>query len=188
MAVDLVEGQAVGSFIFLRREYVGKNRIFVCKCKCGSEKVFWKQSAILRQKTCGCGTDDVGLTAKQRRSMTSRMNGYKAGAKKRGISWNLSYEQFSSVASKPCSYCGTDPKKWDCVSNAPSVSKDCPNIIADDYVIHFNGVDRIDSRGGYTVGNVVSCCTRCNRAKNDMTVEEFKDHVERLYKWLFQVA
>lgn len=29
-----------------------------------------------------------------------------------------------------------------------------------------SGVDRIDSALGYVPGNVVPCCTKCNRAKN----------------------
>ena len=37
----------------------------------------------------------------------------------------------------------------------------------------FNGVDRYDNELGYTVENCVPCCTRCNRMKSDMSVDDF---------------
>jgi len=179
-------GDLVGEFVVLRSEFVGKNKTWVCRCRCGTEKKFWKISAISGQKTCGCGTDEAGLTAKQRRSMLSRMQGYKAGARSRGFDWELSYVDFVKVATGNCFYCGVEAKTWDCVSNAPSVRKGSPNIKPQDYQIKFNGVDRLDSSIGYLSQNVVSCCVRCNRSKSDMTLDEFKSHVERMHKWLFR--
>jgi hypothetical protein len=179
-------GDKIGEFIVIRDEYIGKNRTWICLCKCGGEKRFWKPSMIGRQKTCGCGMDDAGFTAKQRRSMTSRMNGYKAGAKKRKLEWGLSYFEFARVASGKCFYCNAEPKIWDCVSGAPSVRKDCPNINPEEYKIKFNGVDRLNSDIGYVSDNVVSCCVKCNRAKSDLTIEEFRNLIERIYTWLFQ--
>lgn len=185
-ALDARVGTVVGNFKILRKEYRSKSLVWICLCVCGKEKTFWKFSAINRQKTCGCGTDDAGLSEKQRRSMLSRMHSYKSGARKRNFEWNLTYKEFVSIATQNCFYCGSAPKKWDCVSNAPSVRKDCPNINPDQYAILFNGVDRLDSKAGYNIKNTVSCCTKCNRAKSDMTTEEFKLHIERIYKWLFQ--
>lgn len=170
----------------LRTELRGKNKVYVCLCKCGKEKVFWKKSSIKRQKSCGCLIDDVGLSGKQRRSMLTRMQGYKNGAKKRGFEWGLTYEQFVSVATKPCFYCGLEPKKWDCMTNSPSLQKDSPNVNPNDYVIEFTGVDRMDSKKGYTEDNVVPCCVFCNRAKSDLSFDQFKLNLERTYKWLFQ--
>lgn len=172
----------------LRTEYRGKNKVYICLCKCGKEKVFWKKSAIERQKSCGCLIDDAGLTGKQRRSMLTRMQGYKNGAKKRGFSWELTYKQFVSFATKPCFYCGTEPKKWDCMTNSPSLKKDSPNVNPSDYIIEFTGVDRINSKEGYTIDNVVPCCVFCNRAKSDLSLDDFKLKLEKTYKWLFEKA
>jgi hypothetical protein len=179
-------GDKVGEFIVVGHECIGKNKTWICRCKCGADKRFWKISAIFKQKTCGCGTDDAGLTAKQRRSMLSRMHGYKAGARLRDFSWELSYEEFVKVATGNCFYCNAKPKIWDCVSNAPSVKKDSPNIIASNYEIKFNGIDRLNSDMGYIKENVVPCCTKCNRAKSDMTFDEFSEHIKRIYSWLSQ--
>lgn len=44
------------------------------------------------------------------------------------------------------------------------------------------GVDRVDSNKPYEEGNIVNCCMRCNQAKNDMSVEDFKEHITRIYE------
>lgn len=179
-----VEGDVIGSFVFIKTQLVGKNKTWVMKCRCGNIKIFWKKSAIIRQKTCGCGTDEAGLSGKQARSIKSRMQGYKSGAKKRGFEWLLSYEDFVRISTKACLYCGFEPKKWDCMTNSPSLKKDSPNVDARDYEIYFTGVDRYDSKLGYTVENSVPCCKNCNRAKSDMSFEEFKKHIKNIYQWL----
>lgn len=186
MTIDDRIGKKINSFVVIGSDLVGKNKVWICRCVCGDEKTFWKFSSISRQETCGCGTDSAGLTAKQRRSVLSRMNSYKSGAKSRGFSWDLSYDDFVNITTKNCVYCNAPPKIWDCVSGAPSVTKDCPHVDSSLYEILFNGVDRVDSNDGYTVDNSVTCCTACNRAKSDMSIGDFKNQVERMYKWLFQ--
>lgn len=185
LVIDINNNQ-FNSLTVVRSELIGKNKTWICLCKCGNEKRFWKFSAIKRQKSCGCLTDEAGLTGKQRRSFTSRLQSYKAGAKIRNLEWGISFEQFVKVASGDCFFCGSPPKVWDCVSNAPSVMKDTPNANPVDYQIKFNGVDRLDSKIGYVIDNIVSCCTNCNRAKSDLTYDEFVNHVERMYSWLSQ--
>ncbi|WP_146203669.1 hypothetical protein [Azospirillum sp. TSO5] len=37
----------------------------------------------------------------------------------------------------------------------------------------FNGIDRKDPLKGYTTENCVPCCFEINRAKSDMTIDEF---------------
>ena len=46
----------------------------------------------------------------------------------------------------------------------------------------YNGIDRVDNSKGYTMDNVVSCCRICNVAKQKMTLQEYKDWVEKVYK------
>ena len=43
------------------------------------------------------------------------------------------------------------------------------------------GIDRIDSSVGYTINNCVPCCYRCNVAKNNMNIEEFKKMISDIY-------
>lgn len=44
----------------------------------------------------------------------------------------------------------------------------------------YNGIDRVDPSGGYTLDNVTPACIICNRAKSDMTIVEFTAWVKRL--------
>jgi hypothetical protein len=43
------------------------------------------------------------------------------------------------------------------------------------------GIDRIDSLKGYEIGNIQPCCWACNTGKNDMTVEEFYFHLQKMW-------
>ncbi len=179
-------GEKIGNFTLKSTELVGKNKVWDCICPCGNVKRFWKFSAISRAKTCGCGIDSVGLSAKQSRSMKSRMNSYKGGAKSRNLEWLLSYDDFVKISTKPCYYCGIGPFKWDCMTNSPSLKRDSPNVNPKDYEIHFTGIDRYDSKLGYTIENSVPCCKNCNRAKSDLSFEDFKLHIKKIYEWLHQ--
>jgi hypothetical protein len=94
---------------------------------------------------------------KQQPRPSTRFCIYKYGAKKRGIPFELTLEEFMGFWQQPCAYCG-DP-------------------------IEAVGLDRIESTKGYVNGNVVSCCAICNAWKNCLTVEEFRAHVQKVYAW-----
>jgi hypothetical protein len=95
-------------------------------------------------------------------SPIQRFSAYRYGAKMRNIPFNLSFEQFMTFWCKPCYYCG-DP-------------------------IEGIGLDRKDSKGSYSIDNVISCCSGCNYAKKSKTsdgfismcikvAERFKNHI-----------
>lgn len=73
---------------------------------------------------------------------------YERSARKRHLDFSLSEEQFVSILSLGCDYCGRLPKRY-------------------------NGVDRIDNNRGYENGNCVPCCKPCNLMKKDMSREDF---------------
>ena len=87
-----------------------------------------------------------------------RFTRLKSGAKQRGITFLLSYDQFMSLWDTPCYYCG------DKVETA--------------------GIDRIDSDKGYEMDNIVRCCEVCNRAKSTLTQNEFIEHISKIYRHL----
>jgi hypothetical protein len=68
--------------------------------------------------------------------------------------FELSVEQFDEITASDCSYCGG------------------PGF----------GVDRIDSSVGYIISNCVPCCTKCNMMKHTLSVENFKDHINKIFK------
>jgi hypothetical protein len=45
----------------------------------------------------------------------------------------------------------------------------------------YSGIDRLDNNIGYVSGNCVPCCSVCNYAKRDMTVDQFKNWIKRIY-------
>jgi hypothetical protein len=74
----------------------------------------------------------------------------KARAKRRGVFFNLSESQYSALIVPECFYCeGFFGRVETGV-----------------------GLDRLDNEMGYQLGNVVSCCTWCNRFRNSMVSSE----------------
>ncbi len=78
-------------------------------------------------------------------------------ANARGKPWSLTNLEAAKLIIQPCHYCGDAPKPY-------------------------HGIDRVDNSRGYEIDNVVTCCKYCNSAKLDMTVEEFKAYIKRIYK------
>jgi len=85
----------------------------------------------------------------------------KAKAKPRGLSFNLTFEEYNFLINQPCNYCqGVFGKVETSV-----------------------GLDRIDNNKGYDSGNVLPCCTFCNRTRGDrFTVYETKQIIEFVLK------
>lgn len=87
----------------------------------------------------------------------------KKSAKKRGHKWLLTPNEFYSLAKEDCFYCGIS-----FTENKARLS-----------------LDRIDSLGDYTLGNVLPSCTQCNSAKNMLSVEAFAKWVNRIFSHSF---
>lgn len=83
--------------------------------------------------------------AKYNSSAKGKYRNYRREAKTRELTFDLTLEEFSGMISRPCHYCGEAS----------------------------GGLDRCDNTLGYTKFNTVPCCFRCNRAKNDLTEQEF---------------
>lgn len=94
---------------------------------------------------------------RQRQDMKAlRLTQIKSGAKKRGIEFNLSKDEFLTFWGKPCFYCG---------DKIPTI-----------------GLDRINSDEGYSIGNVVSCCAICNTMKLAISRDVFIQHCYKIIK------
>ena len=86
---------------------------------------------------------------------------YRCNAKSRGIDFNLTVEEFSSLQDKECHYCGLYSSEWDPRSRG-------------------NGVDRKNSKVGYEINNCVPCCSKCNFVKNSMPYDAFISYIKRI--------
>jgi hypothetical protein len=110
-----------------------------------------------------------------RRRSCSRNNleyQYKRGAEKRGLSFELTAEQFDSIVTGSCFYCG------DGLTNVQKgQGKTSGNF-------SFTGIDRVDSEQGYTLKNSVSCCWMCNNMKGKTNKNKFLEHINKIYEHL----
>lgn len=93
-----------------------------------------------------------------RQKLEGRFSSVKNSAKRRNYPFELTPEEYRSIVSKSCTYCGEDEKKI--------------------------GVDRVDNTKGYTKENSTSCCTTCNMMKKTMTLEDFLTHVKKIANYI----
>lgn len=127
---------------------------YLVRCtKCGYEHVkAYNKTNWLTYKGCNkcqASFEDPELNKIKR--------AYKSNAKARGLSWELTDEQFLELVTKDCTYCGHSQK--------------------------YNGIDRIDSSKGYTINNCVPCCTWCNVMKLNHSESEFLAHIRQIYNF-----
>lgn len=78
---------------------------------------------------------------------------YKKDAAKRSKEFVLTLGQFTMIIAEPCHYCGDTG---------------------------YRGLDRLDSKIGYTRTNVVSCCSMCNLMKQRFSKEAFLKQCQRI--------
>lgn len=151
-------------------------------CKSAPSRPINKKSYWLFQCDCG-GTSEIDIgTFLSGRVRSCGCRGYKEWesnfntlykethwkAKKRGLEWRITKEQFKTLTSQNCSYCGRSP------SNVHKHPKYRGQYI-------YNGIDRVDNSVGYIFENCVTCCEQCNRAKLAHTVSDFKSWVVNVY-------
>lgn len=130
-----------------------KSKQVLTECECGIQN--WKWTSNLSKPSC-CGKK---VTTPWERVYSL----VKTGASRRGLDWELSFDQWKDLATADCTYCGDEP------NNSVAIHK-----------IYYNGVDRLNSAVGYNEDNCVPCCKICNRAKSDMSLSDFLDWVRRL--------
>lgn len=80
-------------------------------------------------------------------------------SKYNGITEIKTSEQFYSITEGRCVYCGNE-------SEYPSSNNYPEHTIV-------NYIDRVDNAKGYLIGNIVACCSLCNKIKMKHSLEEF---------------
>lgn len=131
--------------------------------------------AIEKAKSCGCMQSKRSRrpSGSGRRTpegtrveINNLISIYKSNARKRGISFDLTYTQFETLVDSECYFCG------DIGGN--TLRKRGYN----DY--NYTGIDMIDNSVGYLPSNCIPCCSWCNRAKNNGTLENFVDKCRKV--------
>ena len=174
--LDLV-GQRFNRLVAIERNGHDKsgNIRWKCECDCGNFTfVSTKHLRSRNTKSCGClqkeVTSKIKSLPKGNASFNIFFRNYIRSAKKRNIIFSLSEEEFRIITQGDCSYCGVHPKQQGLTTTAMN-----------GYYLH-NGIDRIDNKKGYVMGNCIACCKICNRAKDVMTQVEFGNWINRVQK------
>lgn len=170
-----ITGQRFGKLV-ARKRFGGNDKygnvLWYCDCDCGGHKIASAQNLKNGStNSCGCLFSESmsnRITQSNITNINMVIKNYKRGAKTRNLTWNLSFEQVKNIIEKPCVYCG-----------GYGTNKIKANKYGDDYF--YSGIDRINSNIGYEINNVASCCNICNRAKNNMELDDFN-------KWRLQLA
>jgi hypothetical protein len=158
----------------LKFDHVDRRRklYYLCECKnCGSKHVVRKDNIV--ESTCGRCYNCIGNSKEPSIETVHKrhMDSYIRGAKQRSLIFELTFDQFKDITTKECHYCGSEPVD----------SKSFHRYNKTKESVKFNGVDRKDSSLGYTLDNVVPCCTKCNKIKMDLKYNEFLNHIEKIH-------
>jgi hypothetical protein len=81
------------------------------------------------------------------RTPRGRFKVYRDGARARGFTFKLTFEEFMSFWQQPCHYCGDE--------------------------IQTVGLDRLDNLIGYLPENIAACCETCNNMKKSLPKDTF---------------
>lgn len=84
---------------------------------------------------------------------------YKRDAARKKRLFELTLDEFRSIISKPCAYCGKIEE------------------------LEYNGVDRIDNSKGYIIDNCAAACKMCNLMKSDHAASDFKNHCKAIHSY-----
>jgi len=112
----------------------------------------------------------------QQHLLADLLYGYKYSAAKRGYAWDLSDEEFMSLTTMSCHYCG----------RAPSNGKKRKGQLK--HVLVYSGIDRKDNLVGYTPENTIPACSRCNKAKGTMSYDEFLGMVTEITQFQTKIS
>lgn len=149
-----------------------------CQCQCGTEKAI--AGGTLRSptgtKSCGCLQKDTMFNKRTGNSVYQIMlNNIKTDCRLRGHAFDLDLDDIKRISILPCTYCKRNPYEYKCRYQRK-------NSVLPNECLLLNGIDRVIPSEGYTKENIAPCCKYCNRAKSDLSLEEFKNLIELIYK------
>lgn len=169
-----ITGQRFGRLTVIERvgrDSTGRAR-WKCQCDCGNITNVSSRGLTGGTKSCGCLQREIVGNMQRKDKGVASLNylfdSYQRGAKRRGLLFNLSKDEFAKLTKQDCHYCGKEP------SQIYGFEK------SNGYYI-YNGIDRLNPQEGYTKENCVPACGDCNFAKQGLTASEFIGLVKRIY-------
>lgn len=168
--------QRFGRLLVLRKTDVRRSGAICWECQCDCGKIVLVTTNRLKQGTQSCRCLSKEISSKNNSKpfgvaeFNKLLSGYQNSAHDRNIVWALVENDFKSLISDKCFYCGIEP------SNTVKTRKRKSNLT-------YNGIDRVDNNKGYEITNVVTSCKICNYAKRKMSKEEFLSWTDRVYNF-----
>jgi len=167
-------GEKFNRLTVMNLSYIDTHKKIYWECLCDCGNIVVVRGAGLKcgdNQSCGCYHKELTSKMFKKPDGTAAFNKlfseYKRNAFKKSHTFNLTEEEFREIVNKNCFYCG-------CTPNTTYKSR------KDRYI--YNGIDRVNNAKGYILGNIVSCCSACNHAKNTMSKEDFLSWIKRVYK------
>jgi len=162
---------------------------YECKCDCGNITIVNRQHLLQKlgklTYSCGCYQKEQSKIGHEKQKGVARPHvqkpngisvshtmflGYKAGANRRNINFDITEHEFETITTQNCFYCNQEPVEKKKNKSEHAVRK-------------MNGIDRINSNVGYTVSNCVPCCKICNYMKQELSTSEFYDHLLKIVQF-----
>ena len=160
------KGDVIGEITFLEQVETPKGIRWKCKCLCGME-VLKRPSDLVMGKGIKCRHSPPRREVMSDKHVVFRQ--VKSTANRRDIPFHLSETEVWDLSQGDCYYCGSPPQRG--LKTRQGEQRESK----------WNGLDRLDSNGGYSPGNVVSCCPDCNYGKRRMSVTKFFEWIEKVY-------
>src|SRR5690606_10907574 len=176
--IDQLIGERFGRLLVLDvSKYDKAFSWYTTMCDCGNTVVVNRQRLLSGdKKSCGCLQHDVSSQPKPERraapgfvGFKKLLNRYKRNAERRGLSFELTDDEFRQLTIDECHYCGSEPaqKEYDTYKHSFYL---------------YNGIDRKDNSRGYDMKNAVPCCKSCNIAKGTLSAEEYVAHCRKVVR------
>ena len=147
----------------------GRSKIWICKCDCGKEKTISSKCLISGEtKSCGCIPFSNELNIEIRK-ITCIISKLKSASKHRKKIYSLSNDFVKKISFSKCFFCNGKPDTKGLIYKKNQKIE----------FLHI-GIDRLDSKIGYTEENCVPCCKKCNWMKKDMNVNEWFFHMKKI--------
>lgn len=175
-------GKKLGKLTVIKKNSKNPNKgsEWLCKCSCGGSLIL-NTTQIRRENgritSCGCEKNLNSAFNNKKFVIIKRLYDSQIKRNEKTKKYNIiGIDEFYKLSFGNCFYCGTQPSR---------------RVIREEYIykknkkksefIYVNGVDRIDSSKGYIKGNVRSCCSSCNIAKNSLSEDKFRKLIIDIY-------
>ena len=186
MNVKDIVGQRFGKLIvvsFAGCRIVGKKRkiskrYYNVVCDCGNQKQTRGENLTYGlSNSCGCAAIEKTIKRNNKLRLPNNQSHWNRyfkchtkDAKNRGLSTNLTIDEFKEICQKDCYYCGGKPER-----------KAHKNLFGE---IHKNTIDRIDSSDSYHKDNIRPCCWFCNKLKSNYREEVVLEKIKQINVYL----